>query len=55
MDRKRSGAQVCQVAVADVCFNVTLLEVALLVYWMTAQMIMTPTQEPDIHYACRKN
>ena len=29
-------------AVVDVCFNVTLLEGALLVYCMTAQM-MTPT------------
>lgn len=48
---KRSGGQVCQVAVVDVCFNVTVLEGALLVYCLTAQM-MTPTQEPNIHYAC---
>ena len=27
---KRSGGQVCQVAVVDVCFNVTVLEGALL-------------------------
>lgn len=49
---KRSEGQVCQVAVVDVCFNVTVLEGALLVYCLTAQM-MTPTQEPNIHYACR--
>lgn len=49
---KRSGGQVCQVAVVDVCFNVTVLEGALLVCCLTAQM-MTPTQEPNIHYACR--
>lgn len=49
---KRSGGQVCQVAVVDVCFNVTVLEDALLVYCLTAQM-MTPTQESNIHYGCR--
>lgn len=31
---KRSGGQVCQVAVVDVCFNVTVLEGALLVSWL---------------------
>lgn len=49
---KRSEGQVCQVAVVDVCFNVTVLEGALLGYCLTAQM-MTPTQELNIHYACR--
>lgn len=34
---KRSGGQVCQVVVVDVCFNVTVLEGALLVYCLTAQ------------------